>query len=136
MAAVKFSNLHPDFRLGLLLVAAALLLDAGESGALWDPAASDRLGLSSSQFGWLTMAGGLGALFVVAAVIWVDRRPPHGMMAAGAGVLALGLLLATLSDGFGLAVTSMFLAGAGGAFIGSLVFYVVAVKGSTRFRER
>ena len=131
---MKFSNLHPDSRLGLLLVAAALVLDAGGSGALWDPAASDRLGLSSSQFGWLTMAGGLGALFVVAAVIWVDRRPPHGMMAAGAGVLALGLLLATLSDGFGLAVTSMFLTGAGGAFVGSLVFYVVAVKGSTRFR--
>ena len=64
MAAVKFSNLHPDFRLGLLLVAAALLLDAGESGTLWDPAASDRLSLSSLQFGWLTMAGGLGAFWM------------------------------------------------------------------------
>ena len=85
MAAVKFSNLHPDFRLGLLLVAAALLLDAGESGALWDPAASARLDFTSAQYVLLHVAGSLGALFVVAAVIWVDRRPPHGMMAAGAG---------------------------------------------------
>ena len=134
MAGVTFSNLHPDFRLGLLLVAAALLLDAGESGALWDPAASARLDFTSAQYVLLHVAGSLGALFVVVAVIWVDRRPPHGMMAAGAWVLALGLLLATLSDGSGLAVTSMFLTGAGGAFVGSLVFYVVAVKGSTRFR--
>ena len=134
MAAVKFSNLHPDFRLGLLLVVAALLLDAGKPGASWFASVSGWLDLTSVQSVLLHVAGSLAALFVVAAVIWVDRRPPHGMMAAGAGVLALGLLLATLSDGFGLAVTSMFLTGAGGAFVGSLVFYVVAVKGSTRFR--
>ena len=134
MAGVTFSNLHPDFRLGLLLVVAAWLLDAGDLGTLWAAASSARLDFTSAQYVLLHVAGSLGFLFVVAAVIWVDRRPPHGMMAAGAGVLALGLLLATLSDGFGLAVTSMFLTGAGGAFVGSLVFYVVAVKGSTRFR--
>ena len=29
MAAVSFSNLHPDLRLGLLLVVAAVFLEAG-----------------------------------------------------------------------------------------------------------
>ena len=47
MAAVSFSNLHPDFKLGLLLVGAALLLEAGSSGtfeALLVP--HDRLDIS------------------------------------------------------------------------------------------
>ena len=134
MAVVSFSNLHPDFRLGLLLVVAAVFLKAGSSGNFWAAAASARLDLASAQYGWLTAASGLGSLFVVAAAVWVDRRPPHGMMAGGAGVLALGLFLVTLANGFGFAVTGMFLAGAGGAFVGSLIFYAVAAKGYTRFK--
>ena len=50
MDAVSFSNLHPDFKLGLLLVGAALLLDVGSSGT---PEATvvhpDRLNLSYLQ---------------------------------------------------------------------------------------
>ena len=134
MTGVSLSNLHPDLKLGLLLVVAALPLVKGASGPVWALLASYRLDLSSTQDGLFIAASGLGALFVVAAAIWVDRRPPHGMMAAGAGVLALGLALVTLFHGFWVALAAVFLAGAGGAFVGSLVFYAVAVKGYTRFR--
>ena len=56
------------------------------------------------------------------------------MMAAGAGILAIGLALLTLSDSFGLAVVATFIVGAGGAAVGSLIFYAVAVKGYRRFK--
>ena len=134
MAAVSFSNLHPDLRLGLLLVVAAVFLEAGFSGTLWAATASDRLDLGPSHYGWLSAAGSLGALFVVAAAIRVDSCPPHGMMAAGAGILAIGLALLTLSDSFGLAVVATFIVGAGGAAVGSLIFYAVVVKGYRRFK--
>ena len=133
---VSFSNLHADFKLGLLLVVAAALLEVGSSDTFRAVAASGWLGLTLEQSGLPSVLRGLGALFVVVAAIWVDRRPPHRMMAAGAGVLALGFLLTTLSHsfGFGLVVTGMFLAASGGAFVGSLIFYAVAVKGYTRYK--
>ena len=56
MAGVSFSNLHPDFRLSLLLVVAALLLAKGSFGTVWALLASDRLGPTSVQYGWLTAA--------------------------------------------------------------------------------
>ena len=49
-------------------------------------------------------------------------------------VLALGLFLTTLWQSFGLVVTGMFLAASGGAFVGPLIFYAVAVKGYTRYK--
>ena len=133
MAGVSFSTLHPDFRFGLLLVVAALFLNVGSSSTFWAETSSGLLDLTLVQYGLLTAAGGLGDLFVVAAAIWVDRGPPHGMMAAGALFLVLGLFLA-LSDSFALAVTRVFFAGVGGAFVGSLIFYAVAVKGYARFK--
>ena len=134
MTGVSFTNLHPDFKLGLVLVVAAVLLETGSSYSFRAVAFSGRIDPASAQYGLSYVANGLGALFVVVAAIWVDRRPPHRMMAAGAGVLALGLFLTILSDSFGLFVTSMFLAGSGGAFVGSLIFYAVAVKGYTRYK--
>ena len=125
---------HPDIRLGLLLVVAALLLDMGSSGASWTAFVVDRLRLSAMPLGFLGTAGGLGSLFVVLAAIWVDRRPPHGMMAAGVGILALGLVVTTLSRSFGPAVVGFFLVGAGGSAFASLVFYAIVVKGYARFR--
>ena len=125
---------HPDVKLGLLLVVAALLLDMGSSDTLRAVYVSDLLRLRAMQFGFLGIAAGLGGLFVVLAAIWVDRRPPHGMMAAGAGILALGLVLATLSGSFGPAVAGLFLVGAGGSAFASLVFYAIVVKGYARFR--
>ena len=109
---VSFSNLHADFKLGLLLVVAAALLEVGSSDTFRAVAAAGWLGLTLEQSGLPSVLRSLGALFVVVAAIWVDRRPPHRMMAAGAGVLALGLFLTTLSHsfGFGLVVTGMFLA--------------------------
>ena len=111
MAGVSFSNLHPDLKLGLLLVVAACFLKAGSSDSIRAVVTSGALDFSAAQYGPLFAANGLGALFLVAAAVWVDRRPPQGMMAVGALVLALGFILVTLADGFGLAVTGMFLAG-------------------------
>ncbi len=134
ITGVSFSNLHADFKLGLLLVVAAALLEVGSSDTFRAVAAFGWLGVTPEQSGLPSVLSGLGALFVVVAAIWVDRRPPHRMMAAGAGVLALGLFLTTLSHSFGLVVTGMFLAASGGAFVGSLIFYAVAVKGYTRYK--
>ena len=113
---------------------AALLLDMGSSGASWFVPFADRLDLSAMPLGFLGTAGGLGSLFVVLAAVWVDRRPPHGMMMAGAGILALGLVLATLSRSSGPAVAGLFLVGAGGSACASLIFYAIVVKGYTRFK--
>ena len=125
---------HPDVKLGLLLAVAALLLDMGSSGASWTGFVFGRLDLSTMPHGWLGTADGLGSLFVVLAAVWVDRRPPHGMMAAGAGILALGLVLATLSGSFGPAVAGLFLVGAGGSAFVSLIFYSIVVKGYVRYK--
>ena len=131
-----YANLHPDFKLGFLLVVAAALLVAGGSGAFWGVIASDRLGLSASQFGWLSAAVSLGGLFVVAAAIWVDSRPPHGMMSAWAVVLAIGLALLILSHTLVFAVPAAFITGAGGSAVGSLIFYAVVVKDALGTRGR
>ena len=113
---------------------AALLLDMGSSGALLTAFVLDRLRISAMPLGLLGTAGGLGSLFVVLAAVWVDRRPPHGMMAAGVGILALGLVVTTLSRSFGPAVVGFFLVGAGGSAFASLIFYAIVVKGYARFR--
>ena len=134
LTGVSFTNLHPDFKLGLLLVVGAALLEAGSSNTFRAVAASGWLD-HAPELSWLLYGlRDLGALFVVVAAIWLDRRPPHRMMAAGAGVLALGLFLTTLWQSFGLVVTGMFLATSGGAFVGPLIFYAVAVKGYTRYK--
>ena len=125
---------HPDVKLGLLLVAAALLLDMGSPGASWIVPVADRLKLSAMPSGLLSAAGGLGSLFVVLAAIWVDRRPPHGMMAVGAGILAVGIVLVALAGSFGPAAAGLFLVGAGGSAFASLIFYAIVVKGYARFR--
>lgn len=134
IASMSFSNLHPHVKLGILLVFAAVLLDVGNSRAFWALIAPDRLVLSASEYGWLSTAWGLAGLFVVAVVIWVDSRPLHGVMAAGALVLAIGFTLLMTSDRVGLAAVAAFIAGAGGAAVGSLIFNAVAAKGFTRFK--
>ena len=131
---MSFSNPHPDLRLGLLLVVAALLLEAGNSGTFHSVYGSNGRDLTSLQSFLLTVAFALGSLFVVGAAFWVDRRLPHGLMAAGALSLALGRVLLNASNGFGLAIAGMFVAGLGGAFAGSLIFYAVVSKGCPRWR--
>lgn len=133
MATMLLFTRHPDAKLGLLLVVAALLLDMGTSGASWAWLVSDHLNSTVMGVGWLGLMVGLGSFCVVLAAIWVDRRPLHGMMAAGAGILALGLVLVTLSRNFGTAAAGLFLVGAGGSAFHPLVFYAIAVKGCARF---
>ena len=136
MAGMSFSILAPDLRLGLVLVIAALLLNAGSTATFGAETSSGLLDPTPAKYGLLVVlvaAGVLGALSAVAAAIWVDRIPPHGMMAAGAVFLALGPFVA-LSDTLALVVTRVFFAGVAGAFVGSLIFYAVAVKGYARFK--
>ena len=133
MAGVSISTWHPDLRLGLLLLVAVLLLNAGGSAPFWPETSSDRLDITSVKYGLLAAVAGLGALAAIVAAIWTDRGPPHRIMAAGALLLALNPLLA-LWDSFALAVVLIFFTGVGGAFVGPLIFYAVAVRGSSRFK--
>ena len=130
MGVVPLRNLHPDLKLGLVLVSAAALLNIVE----WSSFAADRIALSPVSYGWVTFAGAIGGLAVVPVAIWVDRRPPDTMMAAGAVVAALGLTIVVLSNSLAVAALGMFVAGVGGSAVGSLVFYAIAVKGATRYK--
>ena len=126
--------MHPDLKLGLVLVGAAILLHFSASRRLALNAAADRLDLSSTSFGWFVMVGSIGGLAAVAAAIWVDRRPPHTFMAAGAVVAALGLAVVGLSTSFAMAILGALVAGVGLSALWSLIFYAIAVKGATRYK--
>ena len=134
MAGMSPPSLRHDVKLGLLLVVAALLLDMGSSGVSWLLPVSDQLGRTPMALGLLGPVVGLGSLFVVLAAIWVDRRPPHPMMAMGTVVLALGFVLVTLSRSFGPSAAGLFLVEAGGSAFAPLIFYAIAVKGCVRFK--
>ena len=135
LVAMPLQNIHPDLKLGLVLVvAAAALLKFANSNVLLAFVAAQRLNIVPESFGWLMLAGGIGGLAVVGAAIWVDWRPPHILMAGGAVVVALSLTVVGLSNSFVVSALGMFVAGVGGSAVGSLVFYAVAVKGATRYR--
>ena len=130
MGVVTLGKLHPDLKLGFVLVAAVALLELGDSrsnvaavGALRDPPVS---------LTWMGLYSGLGFLALIVAAIWVDRRPPHTMMATGALAAALGLTIAGLSNvpvAYALGV-----AWVGSLAVHSLVFYAIVAKGATRHR--
>ena len=127
-------NLHPDLKLGLVLAAAAVLLRLGNPGnQLWAEAIQ-RFELSASTFGLLLSVGGVGGLAVVAAAIWVDRRPPHSMMAAGALISLLGLIVYSLSNTLAVYAVGLFISGVGYSALSALIFYAIVAKGATRHR--
>ena len=86
------------------------------------------------SYGWLFFAFGIGGLAAIPVAIWVDRRPPNTMMAAGAVVAVLGLTIVVLSNGVAVAAFGMFVMGVGSSAFGSLVFYAIVVKGAARYR--
>ena len=90
--------------------------------------------ISINWAAWLALAGGIGGLAAIPVAIWVDRRPPHKMMGAGAVIAALGLSIFVLSSSLALNALGMFVAGVGSSAVGSLVFYAIAVKGATRYK--
>jgi hypothetical protein len=117
---MPLQNIHPDLKLGLVLVAAAALLKFANSNVLLAFVAAQRLNIVSESFGWHLLAGGIGGLAVVGAAILVDRRPPHTLMAGGAVVAVLGLTIVGLSNSFPASALGMFVAGVGGQFPGVL----------------
>ena len=127
-------NLHPDLKLGLVLSAAALLLRLGNPGNLLLTGAIHRFDLSSTTFGLLLSVGSVGGLAVVAAAIWVDRRPPHSMMAAGALISLLGIIVYSLSNRLTVYAVGLFISGVGYSALFALIFYAIAAKGATRHR--
>ena len=130
MGDVLSSNLHPDLKLGLVLVSAAVLLKI----VGWSSFAAERSFLTAVSYGWLFFAFGIGGLAAIPVAIWVDRRPPNTMMAAGAVVAVLGLTIVVLSNGVAVAAFGMFVMGVGSSAFGSLVFYAIVVKGAARYR--
>ena len=134
MGLVSSRNMHPDLKLGLVLVVAALLLELGDFRGLTALLVADRLDLSATSYGWLLSASGIGGLAVIAAAVWVDRRPPHTIMAAGAVAAVIGLAIVGLSTSFTMAALALFVAGVGLSALWSLIFYAIAVKGATRYK--
>ena len=130
---MSLRNLHPDLKLGLVLVTAAELLKFADSNSLLAFVVAERLTTSPEAFGWQTLATGIDGLAIVGAAIWVDRRPPHTIMAAGAVAVAFGLIV-VLSNSFPASILGAFVTGVGGSAVGSLVFYAIAAKGATRYR--
>ena len=123
-------NIHPDLKLGLVLVPAALLLNI----VGWTTFAFEGSAPLQSPSAWLIFATVIGGLAVIPAAIWVDRRPPHKMMAAGAVAAAVGLSMLVLFSTHALVVLGVLVSIAGAAAVFSLVFYAVVVKGSTRYK--
>ena len=135
MGVVSLRDVHPDLKLGLTLAGAVLLLGIGNPGRLLEAHASLKLDLSATSYGWLLMATGvIGGLAVIAAAVWVDRRPPHAMMAGGVLVAVLSLSVLSLPAGLGAYAAGMFIAAVGSSAFGSLIFYAVVVKGAVRYR--
>ena len=133
MGVVLLSNLHPDLKLGFVLVSVAVLLNV----VGWSSFGTERYAASRPSINWaawLALAGGIGGLAAIPVAIWVDRRPPHKMMAAGAVIAGLGLSIFVLSSSLALNALGMFVAGVGSSAVGSLVFYAIAVKGATRYK--
>ena len=130
MGDMSLRNLHPDLKLGLVLVSAAALLNVVGLGSFGTEGYA-ALGFSLN---WIIFAGGIGGLAVVLAAIWVDRRPPHAMMAVGAVLNALGLTIFVLSSSLAFNALGVFVAAVGSSAVASLVFYAVAVKGATRYK--
>ena len=130
MVAVSLSNLHPDLKLGLVLVAAAALLNVVGLGSF----GTEEYAPLESSVTWLILPTVIGGLAVIPAAIWVDRWPPHKMMVAGAVVAAFGLSILVLSNTLAVNALGMFVLQTGSSVAGMLVFYAVAVKGATRYK--
>ena len=134
---MSLQNIHPDLKLGLALAAAALILGLGNPGRLLAAQArlqAELLGLSATSYGLLLTAGSLGGIAVIAAAFWVDRRPPHTIMAAGPLVALLSLSVLALPASMATYAVGMFVAGVGHSAVGPLIFYAIAVKGVARYR--
>ena len=126
--------MNPDLKLGMVLVAAAVLLALGAPGNFLVTQAKLLLEPSAASYGLLIAAGGVGGLAVIAAAIWVDRRPPHAMMAAGALAALLGLSVLALPASFVAFAVGLFVGGVGSSAVNPLIFYAIAVKGASRYR--
>ena len=123
-------NLHPDLKLGVVLVPAAVLLNV----VGWATFAFEGFSPLLSAGDWLIFPVVIAGLAVIPVAIWVDRGPPHKLMAAGAVVAALGLPIRVLFDNFALVALGVFVSIVGAAAVVSLVFYAVVAKGSTRYK--
>ena len=134
MGVVTLRKLHPDLKLGFVLVAAVALLELGDSRNLLAAAGALRFDRSPTSLAWIGLQSGLGLLALIFAAIWVDRRPPHTMMATGALAAALGLTIAGLSNVPVAYALGVLIAWVGSFTVHSWVFYAIAAKGASRHR--
>ena len=134
MRLVSLKNLHPDLKLGLVLVSVAVLLNVvGWSSFREERYAASRISINWAA--WLALAGGIGGLAAIPVAIWVDRRPPHKMMAGWRrSWRPWSFYIRSLQQPWQLNALGMFVEGVGSAMVDSLVFYAIAVKGATRYK--
>ncbi len=130
MGDMSLRNLHPDLKLGLVIVSAAALLNTVGLGSF----GTEGYAPLESSVTWLILPTVIGGLAVIPAAIWVDRWPPHKMMVAGAVVAAFGLSILVLFSSLAFVALGVFVSLVGTAAVASLVFYAVAVKGATRYK--
>ena len=130
--AMSLRNFHPDLKLALVLVAAVALLELGDFRS--HVATVGVMRFDRPPLTWLVMQSGLGFLALLFAAIWVDRRPPHTVMAAGALLGVLGLTIAGVHTSLVAYVLGTLIVGVGASTVHLLVFYAIAAKGATRHR--
>ena len=130
--AMSLRNFHPDLKLALVLVAAAALLELGDSRS--HVATVGVMRFDRPPLAWLVVQSGLGFLALLFVAIWVDRRPPHTVMAAGALLGVLGLTIAGVHTSLVAYVLGTLIVGVGASTVHLLVFYAIAAKGATRHR--
>jgi hypothetical protein len=127
------SRLHPDLQLGIVLVAAALLLAMSAPHVLLD-LLIDELDVSAADLGVALSGAGLGGLATIGTAIWLDRRGPHPMMAIGAAIALAGSLLLLVASNLPTLWLANFVRAIGTAGFASIILYAVVVKGATRHR--
>ena len=96
--------------------------------------AFEKLDVSAGRVGFSLIPGIIAGFFVIPAALWVDRRSPHPLMALGAATSAVGLLIVALTANLPAFIFGSSILGLGGAATGSLILFLIAIKGTTHRR--
>lgn len=129
-------NTHQELKLGLLLVATAVLFSpVAAVVVLLSEEFEVRAGALPPE---IALSLGLGFpsawILLVAAPIWVDRKGPQPVMTMGAAIMGIGVLLLALSDHMAVFALALGAVTVGSAGLDSNILLSLAARGTSRFR--